>query len=253
MPIDILYIIGTGSKNNNKELRYSLRTLSKHCRNVGRVIISGDVPAFVGGSAEIVKCHDTSLLGKHWNMLHKIAEGIRGANLTKPFLFSCDDHFFTRTAHMDSWPRRIRYEHIYTEESWAESHGKPCGKYQRAIAATGNLLRANGLPDVHTVWHGNMWIDPKYLDDVLTLANRNADKSVYGFEPMLLFEAFHRRDNPRTPAIHLQRDVKGRSFQECMNFASAYGCFSTADGAWRGGELLKWFRNNYPDKSEWEA
>ena len=250
--VDILYVIGTGSLNNNAELRYSLRTLSRHCRNVGRVIISGDVPDFVGGCATTVPCHDISVSGKHWNMLHKIAMGIKGAGLTRPFLISCDDHFFTRDTDIAKWPRRMRREHIYTEQEWNAEHGRAPGKYQRAVAATGQLLRSHGLPDMDTVWHGNMWIDPKYLDEVMDLANSESSKSIYGFEPMMLFEAMHRRDNPESPVVKLPADVKAKTFNECMSFASAYGYFSTSDRAWMNGELLKWFQKNYPYKSEWE-
>ena len=45
--VDVLYVIGNGSVADNNELRYSLRCLDRHGKNVGRVIISGDIPDFV--------------------------------------------------------------------------------------------------------------------------------------------------------------------------------------------------------------
>ena len=116
--VDILYVIGNGSANNNVELKYSLRTVSRHCKGVGRVVISGEMPSFVGGRVETVSCTDISVSGKHWNMLHKIAEGIRRGGLVKPFLFSSDDHFFTRDFRMPLWARRLRRERIYTEAEY---------------------------------------------------------------------------------------------------------------------------------------
>lgn len=250
--VDVLYIIGNGSVNNNAEIRYSLRCLSQNVRNVGRVIVSGDIPDFIGGKAECVLCHDISVFGKHWNMLHKIEQGIRRGRLDRPFLFSCDDHFITKRFDATTWPQMLRRDHIYTAEEWSSEHGRPPGKYQKAVVATGELLRSNGLPDVDTVWHGDMWIDPKYLDEVLELANRNSSMSVYGFEPMMLFEAFRRRDDPSAPLKKLASDVKAKTFSDCMSYHSAYGYFSTYDRAWANGELLRWFRKNYPQKSEYE-
>lgn len=250
--VDILYVIGTGSQNNNAELLYSLRSVSKYCKNVGRVVISGDIPSFVGGAAETVPCHDVEVFGKHWNMLYKISQGIRRANLTKPFLFSCDDHFFTRPTDLTQWRQRLRCDHIYTEKEWEEEHQHMCGKYQRAIAATGELLRGQGLPAINTVWHGNMWIDPKYLDDVIALAESHRRASVYGFEPMMIFESFMHRDGVDGPLVPLVRDVKASSFELAQSYASAYGCFSTSDKAWVNGLLKKWLAKMFPEKSEYE-
>lgn len=250
--IDVLYVVGNGSMNDNAELRYSLRMLSRNAKNIGRVVVCGDVPNFVGRDAKVVQCRDISVSGKHWNMLHKILFGIRNANLDRPFLFSCDDHFMADKFDLSEWPRCAKADSVYTCKEYEEKKGKSPGKYQRAFAATGELLRKNGLPDLDVVWHANMWIDPKYADDVEELAKSNACASVYGFEPILMFEAFHRRDNPDSPFVPIQSDVKAKSFDECMSLASSRGVFSTADSAFRGGHLLNWFRKKYPDKSEYE-
>ena len=253
--VDILYVIGLGSINGNAELKYSLRSVAKYCRGVGRVLISGDIPSFVGGKASAHLCHDISVPGKHWNMLHKITEGIRAFSITEPFLFSCDDHFFTRCTDLRQWECRVRNNHIYTADEWRNDHGRSPGRYQRSIVATGELLRSNGLPDVNTVWHGDMWIDPRYLDDVLKIANANARHSVYGFEPMMLFEAFRRADKNRRLELaetHMRADVKSKTFSDCMLNAEKHGCFSTADSAWQNGELRKWFSRTFPERSEYE-
>lgn len=250
--VDILYVIGLGSVNDDAELRFSLRTVGRHCKNVGRIVVSGDIPDFVSGPAVKVPCHDQSVCGKHWNMLYKIEQGIRMAEMKEPFLISCDDHFFTRDVDLRGWRQMMRREHIYTQESWsAENPKRLIGKYQRAVAATGQILRENNLPDVDTVWHGDMWIDPKYLDDVLALANRYCSRSIYGFEPMMLFEAFRRRDCPYGLS-KLERDVKASSFDKAMEYSELYGVFSTSDAAWKDGRLVKWFKENYPEKSRWE-
>lgn len=250
--VDILYVIGTGSVNDNNELRYSLRCLSRHAKNIGRVIVCGNVPQFVGGDATVIRCDDVSVHGKHWNMLHKIKHGIISANIEGEFLFSSDDHFLTRNCDMAKWPRFTKGE-IYDEETYARTHGKPCGKYQRSICATRGLLERHGLPLQNIVWHGNMWLDAGCLQDVLQLAFSDVQGSVYGYEPMLLFNAFHLSKHPDTKLLPMPRDVKARSYDEAINLAETRECFSTSDKAWANGKLLKWFKKNYPDKSEWEV
>lgn len=250
--VDILYIVGTGSQNGNAELRYSLRCLSKHGKNVGRVIVCGDVPDFVGRDAVVIRCHDISVNGKHWNMLHKIEEGIKGAGLTGRFLFSSDDHFITKDFDMASWPTYTRGK-IYNEEEYASSHGKPCGKYQRSICATRRLLERHGLPIQNIVWHGNMWLDARYMQDVHDLTHSDVQGSVYGYEPMLVYNAFRLLDEHNAELLPLSRDVKARSFDEAINLAETRHVFSTSDKAWENGKLIRWFKKNYPDKSEWEV
>lgn len=45
--MDVLYYIGGGSMHNNNELRYSLRSLQKHCRDLGKVWVVGNKPDFL--------------------------------------------------------------------------------------------------------------------------------------------------------------------------------------------------------------
>lgn len=68
---DILYILGHGAdKIDNVPLRWSLRSLAKHATNVGRVIVAGNIPAWL--SDEVVKVpidEDELSRGKSWRML----------------------------------------------------------------------------------------------------------------------------------------------------------------------------------------
>lgn len=251
--VDVLYVIGTGSVNDNNELRYSLRTLERNCPFINRVIISGDVPSFIGGDAVVVRCEDVSPEGKHWNMLHKIVAGILEANIDKPFWFSCDDHFMTRQVCRDADFKIVNRGRIYTESDWERDNNRRCNKYQRAFASTGHVLRNLGFPDFNTVWHGNMVIHPSVLDKVLAACEecRRRPGSTYGPEPMLLFNNIYLKDGERD-FKYVNHDVKAKSFNSCMRFSLQDGVFSTGDSAWNDGRLLAWFKENYREKSRWE-
>ena len=59
--IDILYIVGTGSHWNNYELRYSLRTLEKYGKNIGRVFVSGANPGFLSDKIIYINIPDIDI------------------------------------------------------------------------------------------------------------------------------------------------------------------------------------------------
>ena len=55
--IDVLYILGIGSKFGNEELKYSLRSLETYVKDYGRVFITGVFPPFIDKSKVIYKLH----------------------------------------------------------------------------------------------------------------------------------------------------------------------------------------------------
>ena len=56
--MDIVYIIGKGSKWNNQELKYSLRSIAKYGINIGKVFIVGYKPNFVSDEVIYIPCDD---------------------------------------------------------------------------------------------------------------------------------------------------------------------------------------------------
>ena len=50
--MDILYYIGSGSHHNNQELRYSLRALEAHCRDIHNVWVVGNKPHFLNNNVK---------------------------------------------------------------------------------------------------------------------------------------------------------------------------------------------------------
>ena len=68
--MDLLYVVGGGSKHNNAELRYSLRSIEKNCTGYDRVFIVGQKPEWVT-NVEFYPCDDPYDC-THKNMMHKI-------------------------------------------------------------------------------------------------------------------------------------------------------------------------------------
>ena len=54
--MDILYCLGEGSKWNNNELRYSLRSLEKFGKNVGNIYVVGYDPGILSDKVTFIDC-----------------------------------------------------------------------------------------------------------------------------------------------------------------------------------------------------
>lgn len=249
--VDVLYVVGGGSLIADDELKYSLRCLAKNAKNLGRVIISGNIPEWVSNEVVKVPCCDISVSGKHWNMLHKIEEGIVHANIRGDFLVSSDDHFITKPFNLVEWPRYTRGE-IYDEEGCVAIYGHAPSKYQRSICATRRLLEKNGLEKEWTCWHGNTWLNAYDMNEVRRLADSDRAGSVYGYEPTLLYTAVRLKKCPSLIFQKLTSDVKASNPSDAINLAETRGMFSTSDKAWMNGKLKIWLNKTYGEKCEYE-
>lgn len=203
--VDIVYVVGNPTKcKNNFMLRYSLRSLAKYGKNINRIIVAGYPPDWLNEENIIkVQIEDSiinGVTGKHWNILNCIKEAIKQCNITKPFLYSSDDHFFIQETDFGNYPRYMGTNRCpsraYLEKTYKN---RWYGPYLDMIASTRQLLDENNLPNRMACCHTNTWMDPKYIDDVIKLAySRKELTPKYGFEPTCLFNAFFERDNPNT-------------------------------------------------------
>ena len=106
--MDILYIVGEGSKHDNAELRWSLRSLAKHGRNVARVLVAGCPPAWLSGDVESLTVPDVDLPGKkNRSIVNCVLEAVRSFDLKGDFIFACDDVFLAEPVDFDRYPLYI--------------------------------------------------------------------------------------------------------------------------------------------------
>lgn len=102
--MDVVYVIGTGSKFGNEELRYSLRSICRFAQNLGEVYIVGDVlPPFINPESVHYIHYEDRGLTPAANVYFKLCELFEKTDLQQ-FLLSSDDHFFIRPVDFDQWP-----------------------------------------------------------------------------------------------------------------------------------------------------
>lgn len=236
--VDILYIVGKEkSQWNDNELRYSLRSLCKYGRNVGRVYIAGFCPAFVDRSKiTYIKVRDETDR-KHKNILHCILEAVRRSDIGNDFLYSSDDHYYIRETDFDRYP-------FYSKGILPE---KGDGQYQHSLQETRELLEACGLPFINYSWHGNTHFRRDLIETPrFQKLCRWSELTEDGVEPTCLMLNYWQAVDPfpvteREDFKSSDRDIT-QTLRECVSSAAVID----------GHSLAGFLRDEFPNKCKYE-
>ena len=91
-PVDIVYVLGTGSKWNDNEIRFSLRSVEKYLNGVGNIYIVGENPGFLQNVIHIPAADEFDpAINADGNMTIKILLACAITELSDNFLFMNDD------------------------------------------------------------------------------------------------------------------------------------------------------------------
>lgn len=118
--IDAVFVIGTGSRNDNEELRYALRNVERNCPFVRRVYIVGECPAWVNTKEVIhLKWPDRFTHAKDSNITDKLRHACETDGIAKRILFCSDDQFQTRICSWDDFAP-VWLREYNKDDSWYE-------------------------------------------------------------------------------------------------------------------------------------
>ena len=111
--MDILYTLGKGSAWQDNELRYSLRSIEKYGKNVGRIYIVGDwCPGFINrDKVTFIKC-EQPYKDKFKNILYSIVYACEHSDIAEEFLLSSDDHFYMQPTDFDDYPYWLKSDDL---------------------------------------------------------------------------------------------------------------------------------------------
>ena len=238
--MDILYIVGTGSKWNDNELRYSLRSIAKYGKNVGQVYIVGHKPDWVSSQVIHIDCVD-HFERKHKNMMYKVIVATERCNMSNHFLLSSDDHFYIKETDFDNYP-------IYSKSDTIRGGSK--NSYEKSMYWTGKFLREHGLPTYQTNPHCNTHFDVDIYKKNSELFAKGIQLE-YGAEMNCLMGNLMIQAGAKpTP----YRDIKVREFHSREELLEKLGdshCFSIGDEAIRCG-IGKYLEELFPEKCRYE-
>lgn len=233
--IDVLYIIGNGSLYGNVELRYSLRSLDKFGKNVGRVFITGKCPDFI--DREKVTFFPELDIGcraiNHW---WKVDQTFRKTDIGDRALLMYDDIFFCKPVDLSVYPWRWRSE---------LPDIRPDGEYKRTLFNTHEWLFKRNYPVLNYCLHQPcIYEKDKFLslaDDFEELKLSDVAMSVRSIYANRFVEKAEHQD-----------DLKIRAYvADLEKLIADRDCFSIADDCFEG-PVQEWLEKTLPEKSRWE-
>lgn len=128
-PVDAVFVIGTGSRHGNEELRYALRNVANHCPFVRSVYIVGECPKWVDRSVVThLPWRDRFTFAKDSNIIDKMAHACETPGIAKRILFCSDDQFQTRVCTWDDfapmWLREYDKDDTWYDDRKHEWHSR---------------------------------------------------------------------------------------------------------------------------------
>jgi hypothetical protein len=195
--IDVVYVLGTGSKFNNHEIRFSLRSVEKHLRNMGNVWIVGEHHPGLKDVNFIKYPDKTTMPGT--NIMLKLTRACEDLGISDDFLFFNDDHFLLTDYDAPLFP-------YYFDKTITE-FARPADAYVRQVKNTGKYLTQKGLPDkffdVHTpiIFNKAKFIEYVTNGPDWSFPHRYVVKSIYGNAMRIEGEQFtdNKTDAPPPP------------------------------------------------------
>lgn len=163
--IDVMYPLGGGSNWDNNELKYSLRSVEKHCKNVGNIIIVGkSLPAFINPDTVIfIEKKDEYWKEKNIMLAIKFA-----CEVSERFMQFNDDYFVSKDVDFLTMPTYCReFEDMGAWLDYRRKYKKGRIGYTRILNRTYHQLKQLGLPSICYDIHIPMLIESdKYLDAI---------------------------------------------------------------------------------------
>lgn len=155
--MELVYQLGSGSKWQDNELRYSLRSVAMHGRNVTKITLLGHKPGWVKNVHHIPLPDPYTLRADNsWFKMKHICSG-----RVEPYVLMNDDFFLLRETDFEALP-----SYCYgTIEDLALSY-KRKSDYVTAMLASERVLKNNGLPVKNYALHLPMLVEPQKAQPV---------------------------------------------------------------------------------------
>lgn len=178
--MDILYLVGNGTKCDDWELRFSLRSIEKWGGNsVDRVFVVGHCPEWLSDNVIKVELPIKSSSGNndknkniYRDLLYAVEHTDIGMNHNGEFLISMDDHFYCKETDFNNYPFFVK---DYTKRKCRHmlplefENGFTAKSYQRLLVSTGNFLNDRGYSHINFTLHRNMHMNRYILEEMKPL------------------------------------------------------------------------------------
>lgn len=235
--MDLVYILGKGSNWQDNELKYSLRSVEKHVKDIHNIYLIGQKPNFLNDNIIHVP-HNDIFTNKARNIMAKVHRACIDKRISNDFMFWNDDYFAIENFSAKNYPYYYKCDLEHT-----------CminqGEYRNHCEATMKHLRAHGLPILNFDTHYPIIYNRVKMRKMI----ENYDWNVqYGFILRSMYCNFYKiqgefkldcKGNTQLPAPHIPIQHKGKHF------------FSVGDNALNFA-MKNYLEKLFPNKSYWE-
>lgn len=195
--MNILYMLGSGSRWQNNELRFSLRSIAKFGRNVGKVFLIGEKPDFISGKV-FYEPYKQKIQPPHKNMAELISRAIEafGSDLGEHFLLAGDDYFYIRETDFDNYPHFKKGE--LPREVSSGIYGDEA--YTKCLVDTRRFLEILGRPTGNYTQHccghihADVWRDTKKYLDIAALFVQGVEPTAFHYNFLSGIDFVPRKD-----------------------------------------------------------
>ncbi len=236
--IDIIYVLGKGSLWNNKEIRYSLRSIEKHLSDYGNVWIIGHLPDFLQNVNHIPFLDEHAC--KETNIYRKILRACQEDRISDDFLFFNDDHFLMQDFSAPNFP--FFYKSDLRESSKRMRSGN---RYKKAIDNAYRVLKSCGHDTKSFDTHTPMIYNKKNFIRVMPGYDWNAKIS---FVVKSMYANSLNIEGIREPDCKINNQIDSLEIKELI---CSRKVFSMGDGA-IGTKMLTVLEELYPIASKYE-
>lgn len=246
--MDILYVLGKGSKWDNNELRYSLRSIEKFGKNVGKVYVVGYNPGFLSNEITYIECKDKwSSIDSHKNILNCICTAIEKSDIDDEFLYSSDDHYYTKETDFNNYPYYVKG--ILPNEICGEIN-RMC--YNRSLYDTRELLNKYDYTYYNFSQHGNTHFSRKAIELAKPLIEESYNIG-FGCEPTCIVLNVLYKHKPfnyiERADVKVNKDIE--NIEGLKKVIKDREVFSIYDNAIDKG-VSEYLQDLFPNKSKYE-
>ena len=232
--MDVLYILGQGSLENNEEIKFSLRSLEKFAKGVDRVFITGVCPNFIDKKKVIfLPCDDPYC--RNINHFYKVYDTFMMTDISDDCLLMYDDIFFCEKVDIRNYPW-FNIGDLPTKEK---------NSYEKGLVNTEKWLDERQFPTLNFTTHTPCIYNRTLFCGLFSIIN-NMKNDIYGMSIRSLYA-----NQFVNKTITIAEDVKIRTQRFGIdNNVKKTKCFSTGDYTYNVAK--QWLHDNFMWRSKWE-
>lgn len=237
--MDAVYPLKRGGSNwHDNEIRFSLRSLKKHARNIGRIFVIGHKPDFLEFDDRLIHIPFEDDATPYLNAYRKIRAVCEDDRVSDRFVWMNDDFYLLARFNPDDW----LYFHKGDMETLRYIRLDNKTMYRKVVRRTYEALKAREMPTIH---YGGHWPFIYEKEKFLAMDFPELDQGD-GLLVRCVYGNYY-----RLPASRMRDRVTkrtGKYLTEVIKDRPVFATYSKVN--WP--ELEKSLTKLYPTATEWE-